>query len=93
MLSIKPESAYKLRKSGLAFELRLLSRRQPDRCLIDLNSDSDFLIAPQAYPRVPLPEDRLFIPRSSSRSGWRRDGSGPERRSGLGHASRDPDPY
>jgi hypothetical protein len=46
-----------------AFELRILSRRQPpDRWLIDLTSTSDTLIPPQSYPSVPLPEDRLFIP-------------------------------
>ena len=46
-----------------AFELRMLSRRQPpDRWLVDLGSDSDTLIRPQSYPDVPLPEDRLFIP-------------------------------
>jgi endonuclease YncB( thermonuclease family) len=47
----------------LAFELRMLSRhRPPDRWLVDLGSDSDTLVAPQRYPSVPLPEDRLFIP-------------------------------
>jgi hypothetical protein len=50
-----------------AFELRMLARRQPpDRWLVDLGGDSDndtgTLIPPQCYPRVPLPEDRLFIP-------------------------------
>ena len=46
-----------------AFELRMLARRQPpDRWLVDLGGDGDTLIPPQCYPRVPLPEDRLFIP-------------------------------
>ena len=47
----------------LAFELRMLSRRlPPQRWLVDLGSDGDTLVQPQAYPSVPLPEDRLFIP-------------------------------
>ena len=46
-----------------AFELRMLARRQPpDRWLVDLGGDGGTLIPPQCYPRVPLPEDRLFIP-------------------------------
>jgi endonuclease YncB( thermonuclease family) len=47
----------------LAFELRMLARRlPPQRWLVDLATDSDTLVAPQCYPSVPLPEDRLFIP-------------------------------
>ena len=46
-----------------AFELRMLARRlPPDRWLVDLGGDGGNLIPPQCYPRVPLPEDRLFIP-------------------------------
>jgi len=46
-----------------AFELRMLARRlPPDRWLVDLGGDGGTLIPPQCYPRVPLPEDRLFIP-------------------------------
>ena len=45
------------------FELRFLARRQlPSRYLIDLNSDSEELIPPDQYFRVPQPEDRLWIP-------------------------------
>ena len=45
------------------FELRFLSRRQlPSRYVIDLTSDSSTLIHPHNYHRVPLPEDRLWIP-------------------------------
>lgn len=47
----------------LAFELRMLARRRPpQRWLVDLGRDSGTLVAPQCYPSVPLPEDRLFIP-------------------------------
>jgi endonuclease YncB( thermonuclease family) len=47
----------------LAFELRMLARRRPpQRWLVDLGADTDTLVAPQCYPSVPLPEDRLFIP-------------------------------
>lgn len=60
-----------------AFELRMLARRQPpDRWLVDLSTDSDTLIPPQRYPRVPLPEDRLFIPAEYVplwvENGWKR---------------------
>ena len=47
----------------LPFELRFLARRQPpDRWLVDLSSDAEVLLRPQAYPDVALPEDRLFVP-------------------------------
>jgi hypothetical protein len=47
----------------LAFELRFLARRQPpDRWLVDLSTNDNALLPPQAYPDIPLPEDRLFIP-------------------------------
>lgn len=47
----------------LPFELRFLARRQPpDRWLVDLSTDAAVLVPPQAYPDVPLPEDRLFVP-------------------------------
>jgi len=60
-----------------AFELRMLARRQPpERWLVDLSTDSDTLIPPQRYPRVPLPEDRLFIPAEYVplwvENGWKR---------------------
>jgi endonuclease YncB( thermonuclease family) len=46
-----------------AFELRFLARRQPpDRWLVDLSTNDNALLPPQAYPDIPLPEDRLFIP-------------------------------
>lgn len=45
------------------FELRFLCRRGlPSRHLIDLTSDSDELIPPSHYYRVPNSEDRLWIP-------------------------------
>jgi len=47
----------------LPFELRFLARRRPpDRWVLDLSSDADVLLAPQAYFQIPNPEDRLFIP-------------------------------
>jgi hypothetical protein len=47
----------------MLFELRFLARRQPpDRWLVNLSHDAEALLPPQAYPKVPLPEDRLFIP-------------------------------
>jgi hypothetical protein len=73
-----------------AFELRMLSRRlPPDRWLVDLGGDSDdvtatdTLIPPQCYPRVPLPENRLFIPAEYVplwvEKGWKR----PDRHAGA----------
>lgn len=45
------------------FELRYLSRRSlPGRHVIDMTSDSDRLIHPHNYFKVPHPEDRLWIP-------------------------------
>jgi hypothetical protein len=55
------------------FELRFLARSHtaasgavrrspPDRWVINLASDSDRLYPPQAYWRIPNPEDRLFVP-------------------------------
>lgn len=60
-----------------AFELRFLARRQPpDRWLVDLSSDADVLLPPQAYPEISLPEDRLFIPAECvplwGERGWKR---------------------
>ena len=59
------------------FELRFLARRQPpDRWLVDLSSDADVLLPPQAYPDVPRPEDRLFVPAEYvplwEHHGWKR---------------------
>jgi hypothetical protein len=55
------------------FELRFLARSHttpsggvrrspPDRWVINLASDDDRLYPPQAYWRIPNPEDRLFVP-------------------------------
>lgn len=58
------------------FELRFLGRgTPPDRWLIDVAARDDRLLAPQLYPRVERPEDRLFVgaayvPLFESR-GWR----------------------
>jgi len=59
------------------FEVRYLSRRRPpDRWVIDLSDDADFLIPPQEYYTVPDVEDRLYIPREYVplfvEAGWRR---------------------
>ena len=44
------------------FELRFLGRgAPPDRWLIDVAARDDRLLAPQLYPRVERPEDRLFV--------------------------------
>jgi hypothetical protein len=61
----------------LPFELRFLARRQPpDRWLVDLSSEAEVLLPPQAYPDVALPEDRLFIPAEYvplwEHHGWKR---------------------
>jgi endonuclease YncB( thermonuclease family) len=58
------------------FELRFLARlAPPDRWVIDLAARDDRLLAPQLYPRIDRPEDRLFVgeayvPLFESR-GWR----------------------
>ncbi len=59
------------------FEVRYLSRRRPpDRWVIDLSDDGDFLIPPQEYHTVPDAEDRLFVPEEYVplfvEAGWRR---------------------
>lgn len=47
----------------LPFELRFLARHQPsDRWLVDLSTNDNTLVLSQAYPEIPLLEDRLFIP-------------------------------
>jgi hypothetical protein len=61
----------------LPFELRFLARRQPpDRWLVDLSSDAEVLLPPHAYPDVPLPEDRMFVPAEYvplwEHHGWKR---------------------
>ncbi|MDN5929693.1 MAG: hypothetical protein L0I24_01265 [Pseudonocardia sp.] len=61
----------------LPFELRFLARRQPpDRWLVDLSTDAEVLLPPQAYPDVPRPEDRLFVPAEYvplwEQHGWQR---------------------
>jgi endonuclease YncB( thermonuclease family) len=69
------EAVRKARKDGLGvwnqdeslhlfpFELRFLARRTPpDRWVIDLSAEDDKLLAPQLYPRIENPEDRLFVP-------------------------------
>ena len=61
----------------LPFELRFLARRQPpDWWLVDLSADANVLLPPQAYPDVPLPEDRLFVPAEYvplwEQHGWKR---------------------
>jgi hypothetical protein len=60
----------------LPFELRFLARGlPPDRWVIDLAARDDRLLAPQLYPRVELPEDRLFVPAAFvalfEQEGWR----------------------
>jgi len=62
----------------LAFELRFVSRRQPpDRWVVDLGRDDEVLLPPQAYVRIPNPEDRLFVPAEYvplwEQHGWKRD--------------------
>lgn len=58
------------------FELRYLARlAPPERWVIDLAARDDRLLAPQLYPRIERPEDRLFVgaefmPLFESR-GWR----------------------
>jgi endonuclease YncB( thermonuclease family) len=58
------------------FELRYLARlTPPERWVIDLEARDDRLLAPQLYPRIERPEDRLFVgeayvPLFESR-GWR----------------------
>jgi endonuclease YncB( thermonuclease family) len=58
------------------FELRFLARlAPPERWVIDLAARDDRLLAPQLYPRIDRPEDRLFVseaflPLFESR-GWR----------------------
>ena len=58
------------------FELRYLARlAPPERWVIDLAARDDRLLAPQLYPRIDRPEDRLFVgeayvPLFESR-GWR----------------------
>ena len=60
----------------LPFELRYLARlTPPERWVIDLAARDDRLLAPQLYPRIDRPEDRLFVgeafvPLFESR-GWR----------------------
>ena len=60
----------------LPFELRFLARlAPPERWVIDLAARDDRLLAPQLYPRIERPEDRLFVgeafvPLFESR-GWR----------------------
>jgi hypothetical protein len=46
----------------LPFELRYLARLgPPDRWVLDLAARNDRLLAPQLYPRIVRPEDRLFV--------------------------------
>jgi hypothetical protein len=46
----------------LPFELRYLARfGPPDRWVLDLAARDDRLLAPQLYPRIERPEDRLFV--------------------------------
>ena len=58
------------------FELRYLARlTPPERWVIDVAARDDRLLAPQLYPRIDRPEDRLFVgeafvPLFESR-GWR----------------------
>jgi len=60
------------------FELRYLSRRSlPSRYVIDLTSDSNLLIKPENYYRIPHAEDRLWIPAEFVplfvEQGWQRE--------------------
>ena len=60
----------------MPFELRFLARLSPpERWVIDVAARDDRLLAPQLYPRIERPEDRLFagaefVPLFESR-GWR----------------------
>lgn len=62
-----------------AFEVRYLGRREtPNRAVIDLSRNDNFILQPQHYFRIPNAEDRLFIPSTFiplfvSR-GWRLEG-------------------
>ena len=58
-------------------ELRFLAgRRGPDRWVIDLAADDAKLFKPQSYFRIPLDEDRLYVPSEFVplfvENGWRR---------------------
>jgi endonuclease YncB( thermonuclease family) len=62
----------------LPYELRMLGdRRLPSRWVIDLSAPDDdaTLYPPEAYPLIPNPEDRLFIPEEYvplfAAKGWR----------------------
>ncbi|MEZ5402854.1 MAG: hypothetical protein R2729_24470 [Bryobacteraceae bacterium] len=62
-----------------AFEVRYLGRREPpSRAVIDLSSDSDVLLRPQSYHKIPNSEDRLFIPSAFvplfAAKGWKLEG-------------------
>jgi hypothetical protein len=46
-----------------AFEIRYLGRAEaPMRGVIDLSKNDKVILRPQSYFKIPLPEDRLFIP-------------------------------
>jgi hypothetical protein len=62
-----------------AFEIRYLGRGEsPQRAVIDLSKTDDVMLRPQSYFRIPLPEDRLFVPSEFvplfAARGWRLEG-------------------
>jgi endonuclease YncB( thermonuclease family) len=62
-----------------AFEIRYLGRAEvPTRGVIDLSRNDDVILRPQSYFKIPLPEDRLFIPSEFiplfAAKGWRLEG-------------------
>lgn len=62
-----------------AFEVRYLGRGEvPTRAVIDLSKSDDVILRPQSYFKIPLPEDRLFIPGEFvplfAAKGWRLEG-------------------
>jgi hypothetical protein len=62
-----------------AFEVRYLGRGgSPTRAVIDLSRNDDVILRPASYFKIPLPEDRLFIPAEFiplfAARGWRLEG-------------------
>jgi hypothetical protein len=62
-----------------AFEIRYLGRAEvPSRAVIDLSKNDDVILRPQSYFKIPLPEDRLYIPPEFiplfAAKGWRLEG-------------------
>lgn len=62
-----------------AFEIRYLGRREaPTRAVIDLSKNDKVMLRPQSYFKIPLPEDRLFVPSEFvplfAANGWQLEG-------------------